>query len=100
MNEGKHCVVSWCCSVFSSTIAHFQIENVEEFVKIIYVSLCALSVLCSLISTIKVWYDKAKQDGKITKEELQEGAQIVKEHVEQIENLVDKEDKNNGKDTR
>ena len=40
------------------------------------------------------WYKNAKKDGKITQEEIDEGAKILQEGLTQIQNQVD--DKNKG----
>ena len=51
-----------------------------------------ITIIGAIISMIVVplvsWYQKAKADGKITKEEIQEGVDIIKNG---IENLSDKE---------
>lgn len=67
--------------------------EIEYTLKI--VSLCC-SILLSLIIIglyLMKWYKKAKADGKITSEELQEGIDIVKQGKEEIENKIkDKEE--------
>ena len=61
--------------------------QVDEILK--YVSL-AITIIGGFISMIIIpllnWYKNAKQDGKITKEEMEEGAQIVQNGIEQIQN--------------
>lgn len=61
--------------------------QVDEILK--YVSL-AITIIGGIISMIIIpllnWYKNAKQDGKITKEEMEEGAQIVQNGIEQIQN--------------
>lgn len=57
-----------------------------------------ITIIGAIISMIVVplvsWYQKAKADGKITKEEIQEGADIIKNGVEALQNKEnDKEEK-------
>lgn len=57
-----------------------------------------ITIIGAIISMIVVplvsWYQKAKADGKITKEEIQEGVDIIKNGVEVLQNKEnDKEEK-------
>lgn len=57
-----------------------------------------ITIIGAIISMIVVplvsWYQKAKADGKITKEEIQEGVDIIKNGVEALQNKEnDKEEK-------
>lgn len=65
-----------------------------------------ISIICSVIGVIIVivtsviiplvkWYKKAKADGKITKEEFEEGKQIVSNGVSDVKDALDK---TNGKE--
>lgn len=55
-----------------------------------------ITIIGAVISMIVVplfsWYQKAKKDGKITKEEIQEGIDIISDGVEKLTNK-DKEEK-------
>lgn len=53
-----------------------------------------LAILCSVVLLayrIWCWYKKAKADGKIDKEEINEVIDIVKDGVEDIKDKVDKD---------
>lgn len=57
-----------------------------------------ITIIGAIISMIVVplvsWYQKSKADGKITKEEIQEGVDIIKNGVEALQNKEnDKEEK-------
>ena len=41
------------------------------------------------------WYKEAKKDGKITKEEIEEGAKIVSDGVSEIKDKTKKEEERN-----
>ena len=58
-----------------------QTQNVFQIISLI---LTIIATLFSIISRIVIWYRKAKADGKITKDELKEGAEIVKDEINNI----------------
>lgn len=69
--------------------------SVQPEVLFRYVSL-ALSIFATLISiafSIWQWWKKAKQDGKITEDEIKEGAKIIQDGTEKIKHTLDDKDK-------
>ena len=58
-----------------------------------YVSL-AITIIGGIISMIVIplvnWYRQAKQDGKISKEELEEGVKIISDGAEDIKQITSK----------
>ena len=73
-------------------VALTQVEDVLRIVGII------LSVIIStliIVDKIIGWWKKAKADGVITKDEIKEGIDIIKEGSEDIKRHI--EDKDNGK---
>ena len=50
------------------------------------------AIISMIIVPLISWWQKAKKDGKITKEEIQEGIDIISDGVEKLTNK-DKEDK-------
>lgn len=50
------------------------------------------AIISMIIVPIISWYQKAKKDGKITKEEIHEGIDIIADGVDKLKN-IDKEDK-------
>lgn len=59
--------------------------QVDEILK--YVSL-AITIIGGIISMIIIpilnWYKKSKEDGKISKEELEEGAKIISDGIDSV----------------
>lgn len=53
------------------------------------VGACVSMLLVPLLS----WYQKAKEDGKITPEELKEGAETLKEGIKNVDDKINKEGK-------
>lgn len=58
--------------------------QVDELLRYVSLGITCLGGLITLITQIIAWYKTANSDGKITKEELKEGAEIVKQNVAQI----------------
>lgn len=60
-----------------------------------YISL-VITIIGGLISMVIIplvnWYKQSKKDGKIDKEELQEGVQIISSGIESIKENTKKED--------
>lgn len=60
------------------------------------ISLC-ITIIGGFISLILIpiltWWRKAKQDGKITKEEINEGIDIMVDGVNELDDKLNKEDK-------
>lgn len=69
------------------------ISQANEVFRLIQIILCCLSAAVVLAYNIYKWYKKAKEDGKITKDELKEGINIVKEGVNDIKEITEKESK-------
>lgn len=49
------------------------------------------AILTYFIGPLYIWFKKSKSDGKITKEEIEEGKKIIKKGIEKI-NKSNKED--------
>lgn len=81
-------------SVVSGAGAGISLETFDRILSII----CSVSgiliavITCIIIPLIK-WYKNAKADGKITKEELEEGKEIAKNGIESVKNAKDKSKK-------
>ena len=79
-------------SIMSATGTALQTNEVLQTISLI------ITIVGAIISMIVVplvsWYQRAKADGKITKEEIQEGVKIISDGVEALQNKEnDKEEK-------
>ena len=66
------------------------IAQTKEIFQIIELVLAILISIVILIGKIIDWYHKAKEDGKITKEEIKELVEITKDDIEDIKDKVNK----------
>ena len=60
-----------------------QVLRIASFVLSIFISILII------VSRIHDWWKKAKEDGKITKDEIKEGVTIITEGVEDIKTQID-----------
>lgn len=72
---------------FQYLVSFAQVEDIARIVGLI------LSIIISvliLVDKIITWWKKAKEDGKITEDEIQEGVNIIKDGTEEIKDHIDK----------
>ena len=77
----------------SVALAGVSWADVELGLKIVSSALSIIVAIITLWLTIKTWYKKASADGKITKEEIDEGIEIAKDGVSDVRSAVDKTEK-------
>lgn len=66
-------------------------EQLEQIISIVCsVTGILIVIITSLLIPLIKWYKKSKEDGKITKEELDEGKQIIESGIEEVKNEVEK----------
>lgn len=65
-----------------------SIAQVEDVLRIVGIVLSVIISLLIIIDKIVGWRKKAKADGKITEDEVQEAVQIVKEGLEEIKGHI------------
>ena len=69
----------YCCSM----------AQVEQVLRIASFALSVLISVIIIISRVSDWYKRAKADGKITKDEIEELGGIIHEGVKDIKEHVD-----------
>lgn len=66
------------------------VAQTKEIFQIVSLVLSILISIVILIGKIVDWYHKAKADGKITKEEIEELVDTTKEDIEDIKEKINK----------
>ena len=65
----------------------------NEILQTISIVLTIIGTLITITMAVVNWWKNAKKDGKITKEEIQEGVNIIKDGIDTLkDNSKDKED--------
>ena len=77
-------------TALSSAGAGISLEQMDRILSIVCsaVGVIITIVSCLIIPLIR-WYKKAKEDGKISKEELEEGKEIINNGVKEIKDSVE-----------
>lgn len=84
-------IVGLIGSAISSMGLVISTEQLEQIISII----CSvIGVIIVIVSSIVIpliqWHKKAKEDGKISKEELEEAKEIVSKGVGEVKDTIDK----------
>ena len=86
-------LISYIGNVFTYMIAFASQNETLQWIELV------ISIIVSLVLLayrLWRWYNEAKKDGKITKEELKEGIDILSEGIEDIKKKGDKKDGKDG----
>lgn len=70
----------------SSIPAVLSVTQTNEVFQLIQIILASISFLLTIAYTCWKWYKKAKEDGKITTEEVEELFDNLKENIKENEN--------------
>lgn len=70
------------------TSATGTVLQTSEVLQVVSLIITILGGLLTLVMGIWTWWHKAKEDGKITQEEIDEGAKILQEGIKHIEENV------------
>lgn len=81
--------ISWTGSIFGSILTALQTDAVFQYISL---ALTILSTLVAMAFTIWKWWKKANEDGKITKEEIDELQSDIKDVLDDKENKEGKHD--------
>lgn len=81
-------VLSLCGVVLSEQ----TLENIEHVMSIVCMVIgIAITIITAVIVPLIKWWKKAKEDGKITKDELQEGIDIAKGGIDSVKDVINKD---------
>lgn len=64
--------------------------QMDEVLRYISLAITIIGGIITLVSQIVIWWKKAKSDGKITKEEINEGIEIISNVSNDIKEGIDK----------
>lgn len=64
------------------TFAGLQVEKLFQYIQL---GLGILATAVSLAFSIWLWWKKAKADGKITEDEIKDGIEMIKDHLDDKE---------------
>ena len=84
----KSHIINTACITLQSFLTLSQTDEVFRIVSLV---LTIISALIVLIRNILDWYNKAKQDGKIDKDEIKEVIDIVDDGVQDIQDKINKD---------
>ena len=90
----KEVVGGMCGTALSAVGTGLQ---TSEMLQIISLVLTIIGSIITIVMAIMNWWKKAKADGKITKEEIQEGIDIIQDGIEDLKDKTQKEDKEDKK---
>lgn len=85
----KELVGSVICTAVAGTSTAIQPDVIFQYVQM---GLTILATLITIILGLRAWWKDAKKDGKITKDEIEQGISIINDGVEQIKDKTKKGD--------
>lgn len=89
--------ITYILNGFTYILVLMQTNQTFQMIEMI---LAILTSIVLLAYRIWRWWKEAKKDGKITKEEINDGLDIIINGAEDIKDKIKKGDKDNGKDAR
>lgn len=78
-------------TILSATGTAIQTEDVLRIVSLIITIIGA--IISMIVIPIANWYRNAKKDGKITKEEISEGVDILQEGIDKVQQIANDDKK-------
>ncbi len=95
MKKSLMSILGNALSVVGVALTPQELESVEHITAIICMVIGLLiTIASSIVIPLIKWWKKAKADGKITKDELNEGADIIENGINDLKDKIeDKEEK-------
>lgn len=78
-----------CCMIGMNVI--LTASQANERLQTIQLILNIISIVIVIAINLLRWYHSSKQDGKITIDELEEGANIIKDGIDEIKGAIKQE---------
>ena len=90
----KEVIGGMCGTALSAVGTGLQTSEVLQIISLV---LTIIGSLITITMAIINWWKKAKADGKITSDEIQEGIEIIQNGVDDLKDKTQKEDKEEDK---
>lgn len=81
----KELVGSVICTAVAGTSTAIQPDVIFQYIQM---ALTILATLITIILGLRAWWKDAKKDGKIDKDEIEQGISIIQNGVENIKNTT------------
>lgn len=81
----KELVGSVICTAVAGTSTAIQPDVIFQYIQM---GLTILATLITIILGLRAWWKDAKKDGKITKDEIEQGINIINDGVENIKDIT------------
>ena len=88
-------IISFIANGVTYVVALSQTNEVFQIVELVFAILTSVILL---LYRLWKWYNEAKKDGKITKDEIKDGINIIVDGVNDIKKKGDRKDDNSRKD--
>ena len=88
-------IISYVANGLTYVVALSQTNEVFQIVELVFAILTSVILL---LYRLWKWYNEAKKDGKITKDEIKDGINIIVDGVDDIKKKGDRKDDNSRKD--
>lgn len=88
-------IISYIANGVTYVVALSQTNEIFQIVELVFAILTSVILL---LYRLWKWYNEAKKDGKITREEIKDGIDIIVDGVDDIKKKGDKKDDNSRKD--
>lgn len=90
MKKSFFSMIGNALSIVGVALTPQNLENIEHITAIICMIVGLLiTIICSIIIPLIKWWKNAKKDGKIDKEEIEDGIDIIENGVKDIKEHLD-----------
>lgn len=93
MNENKPNLVSFIGNLAATVGTIIQTDKLLQYISL---ALTIISVIITIAFNIYKWVKSATADKKITDEEIKEGVDIIKNGVDEINQVINKKEEDKG----
>ena len=87
-----------CCMLGLNVI--LTASQANERLQTIQLILNIISIIIVIVINLLIWYTSSKQDRKITIDELEEGANIIEDGIDEIKDVIKHEERNEENENR